>query len=107
MKDRMDVELKLDTRSKLLKAAVQVFAKEGFAGASLRQIADMAGVYRDDIAPLNLYYMIVAASRSIFFAAPELDSRYGIDVFSDEEIDRHIDALTKLFVVPDNKDSSA
>lgn len=203
----MKIALQLDTRSKLLKAAVKIFAKEGFAGASVRKIADLAGVnhgsikyhysskdhlwraaiaylfgemekavfaneeqwekmtpheqikdhmatyvrfnaahpemlrmvmfesivrserfewlaenhlrpftdravnrtalaqeqgvYRADIPPLNLYYMNVAASRSMFFAAPELDERFGIQVFSEEEIERHIDALVKLFVVPD------
>ncbi len=203
----MKIELQLDTRSKLLKAAVQVFAKEGFAGASVRQIADLAGVnhgsikyhyssknqlwragiaylfgemekavfvneqqweamsareqmvdhissyvrfnaanpellrmvmfeslvrserfewlaenylrpftdravnrvalaqeegiYRADIPPLNLHYMNVAASRSMLFAAPELEHRYGIEMFSEEEIERHIDAMIKLFVLPE------
>ena len=203
----MKVGLELDTRSKLLEAAVKVFAKEGFSGASVRQIADLAGVnhgsikyhyssknqlwragiaylfgemekavfaneeqweamspreqiidhistyarfnaanpellrmvmfesmvrsdrfewlsenylrpfsdravsrvalaqeegtYRADIPPLNLHYMNVAASRSMFFAAPELQERYGIDMFSEEEIERHIDAVIKLFVLPE------
>ncbi|MEP0190405.1 MAG: TetR/AcrR family transcriptional regulator [Erythrobacter sp.] len=203
----MKVELQLDTRSKLLKSAVQVFAKEGFAGASVRQIADLAGVnhgsikyhyssknqlwragvaylfgemervvfaneeqwesmspreqmvdhistyvrfnaahpellrmvmfesmvrsdrfewlsenylrpftdravnrvvlaqeegtYRADIPPLNLYYMNIAASRSILFAAPELKKQQGIDMFAEEEIERHIDAMIKLFVLPE------
>ena len=199
------IELQLDTRSKLLKAAVSVFAKEGFAGASVRKIADLAGVnhgsikyhyssknelwrasigylfqkmesfifanedewakmsqreqliehieryirfnaanpelmrmvmfeslvrserfewlsdnylrpfsdravnrtalaqeqglYRSDIPPLNLYYMNVAASRSMFFAAQELEDRFGIDMFSEEEMQRHIDAMIKMFVM--------
>lgn len=205
----MKIELELDTRSKLLEAAVKVFAKEGFAGASVRHIADIAGVnhgsikyhyssknrlwraaisylfvemeravfgnqdqwanmtprervrdhiasyvrfnakhpelvrmvmfeslvrserfqwladnflrpfsdravqrtalaqeegvYRQDIEPLNLYYMNVAASRSLFFAAPELAETHGIDVFSELEIARHIDALISLFVVPEDQ----
>ncbi|MEL7188503.1 MAG: TetR/AcrR family transcriptional regulator [Pseudomonadota bacterium] len=205
----MKIDLELDTRSKLLKAAVKVFSKEGFAGASVRQIADMAGVnhgsikyhysskehlwrsaiaylfgemervvfagqdkwdqmtpheqmrdhissyvrfnathpelvrmimfesivqnerfewladnylrpfsdrainrtalaqeqgvYRSDIPPLNLYYMNVAASRTMFFAAPELQKQFGIDVFAEEEIERHIDALISLFVTAENE----
>ena len=42
-------ELELDTRSKLLKAAVTVFGKVGYAGASVRQIADLAGVNHGSI----------------------------------------------------------
>ena len=207
----MKISLELDTRSKLLDAAIRIFAKEGFAGASVRQIAEIAGVnhgsikyhysskthlwrsaiallfqqmeeavfanehlwekmspeeqirdhiasyvrfnaahpellrmvmfesivrserfewlsenylrpftdralartalaqeqgvFRTDIPALNLYYMNVAASRSMFFAAPELNERFGIDVFSEDEIERHIDALTKLFVI-NTKESS-
>ena len=66
-------------------------------------LAQEQGVYRDDVPPLNLYYMNVAASRSMFFAAPELEHRFGIDVFSEAEIERHIDALIKLFVAPENE----
>lgn len=203
----MKIALELDTRSKLLEAAVKVFAKEGFAGAAVRQIANLAGVnhgsikyhyssksqlwrasisylferledemfanddqwakmskreiaiehidryvrfnaanpellrmvmfeslvrserfewlaenylrpfsdravnrtalaqeqgiYRDDIPPLNFYYMNVAASRSMLFAAPELESRFGIDMSAEEELKRHIDSIVSLFVVPE------
>lgn len=205
----MKTGLELDTRSKLLKAAVSVFSRNGFSGTTVRQIADLAGVnhgsikyhyssktelwrasmtylfqqmeavmfenadqwenmgpreliiehismyvrfnaanpellrmvmfesivrserfewlaenflrpftdravnrvdlaqkqgvYRDDIPALNLHYMNIAASRSMFFAAPELDERYGIDIFAEEEIQRHIDGLVKLFVVPEQE----
>jgi AcrR family transcriptional regulator len=208
----MKTGLELDTRSKLLEAAMQVFGQHGFAGSSVRQIADLAGVnhgsikyhyssktelwratiaylfqnlekaifanedewesmsarelvidhtsryirynakhpalvrmimfesivrserfewladnylrpfsdralnrtslaqeqgvYRSDIPPLNLYYMNIAASRSMFFAAPELEERFGIDVFSEEEIQRHIDAIVALFVVPETADET-
>ncbi len=204
----MKVALELDTRSKLLKSAVKAFAKEGFAGTSVRQIADAAGVnhgsikyhysskeqlwragtaflfnaleefmfansdnwdkltpreqviehiaryvrfnaqnpelmriimfesltrserfewlsdnylrpfsdravartalaqeqgvYRSDIPPLNFYYMNIAASRSMFFAADELYQRSGIDMSSKEEIERHIDGLVRLFVKPED-----
>ncbi|MEP2735974.1 MAG: TetR family transcriptional regulator [Erythrobacter sp.] len=205
----MKTGLELDTRSKLLKAAVEVYSQNGFAGASVREIADLAGVnhgsikyhyssktqlwragiaflfekmesymfansdnweamspreqvienisryvrfnsqnpelmrmimfeslvrsdrfewlsdnylrpfadravnrtalaqeqgvHRADIPPLNLYYMNVSASRSMFFAAQELGERFGIDMFSDLEIERHIDALVKLFVVDEKE----
>ncbi len=66
-------------------------------------LAQEQGVYRADIPALNLHYMNVAASRTMFFAAPELDQRFGIDIFAEEEIQRHIDALVKLFVVPEKE----
>ena len=205
----MKVALELDTRSKLLEAAVKVFAREGFVGSSVRQIAETAGVnhgsikyhyssknelwratvaylyqsmeaavfknetqwetmspreqlidhidayvrfncsrpeylrivlyesialseryewladnylrpftdrainrvalaqeqglFRADIPALNLYHMNMAASRSMLFVAPELASRYGVDVYSEIEIERHVDALVKLFIVPEKE----
>ncbi len=204
----MKVALELDTRSKLLQAAVKVFAVEGFAGASVRQIADLAGVnhgsikyhyssknqlwrattaflfealeafifegsdkwdqlsereqliqhieryarfnaqnpelmrivmfesltrserfewlsenylrpfsdrainrtalaqeqglFRQDIPALNLYYMQISASRSMLFAATELNERFGIDMTAEEEIRRHVDAMVKMFVLPED-----
>jgi len=204
----MKIGLELDTRSKLLTAAVEVFSKNGFAGTSVREIADLAGVnhgsikyhyssktqlwragiahlfekmerhmfanqsewetmpardlaiehigqyarfnaanpqlmrmvmfeslvrsdrfewlsenylrpfadravnrtalaqedgvFPADIPPLNLYYMSVAASRSMMFAATELNERFGIDMTAEEELQRHIDGLVRLFVVREN-----
>lgn len=43
------IELRLDTRSRLLKAAITVFAKFGYAGSSLRQIADLADVNHSSV----------------------------------------------------------
>jgi hypothetical protein len=65
-------------------------------------LAQEQGVYRSDIPPLNLYYMNIAASRSMFFAADELYQRSGIDMSSKEEIERHIDGLVRLFVKPED-----
>lgn len=45
----METGLELDTRSKLLKAAVTQFGKYGFAGTSVRKIADDAGVNHGSI----------------------------------------------------------
>jgi AcrR family transcriptional regulator len=47
--DIMETGLELDTRSKLLKAAVAQFGKFGFAGTSVRKIADEAGVNHGSI----------------------------------------------------------
>lgn len=200
----MSTGLELDTRSKLLKAGVTVFGKVGYAGASVRQIADLAGVnhgsiryhyaskrdlwcacisylyglmekavhhdeaqwaamtpreriinatinyirfnanypelhrivvfetiheserldwlnenfirpftdravavvalaqkqgvYPDNIPALNMHYINVAAAKSIFLMASEIDKNFGIDVFDESEIRRHIDAVLTLFL---------
>lgn len=197
-------ELELDTRSKLLKAAVTVFGKVGFAGASVRHIADLAGVnhgsiryhyatkrdlwcasishlfgmmerhvHRDEshwrtmtpreriinvtgnyirfnarnpelrrmmifetiyegelgdwlnenfirpftdrslatialaqqqgvypkhIPALNIHYINLAAATSVFLMAPEIDKNFGIDVFEDSEIERHIEATLAMLL---------
>ena len=46
-------KLELDTRSKLLKAGITVFSDHGFAGGSIRQIADLAGT---NIAAVTYHY---------------------------------------------------
>ena len=62
-------------------------------------LAQEQGVYRNDIPVLNIHYIALAASRTMFFEAPDLDERFGIDIFAEEEIQRHVDALVKLLVV--------
>ncbi len=200
----MSTGLELDTRSKLLKAAVTVFGKVGYAGASVRQIADLAdvnhgsiryhyaskrdlwcacisylfglletavhqdeakwasmtprqriinvtghyirfnarypelhrivtfetihqsermdwlndnfirpfssravanvalaqeqGVYPKNIPALNLHYINVAATTSIFMSAAEIQKNFGVDIFDDAEVERHIDAIFRLFL---------
>ena len=203
----MSTGLELDTRSKLLKAGVTVFSKVGYVGASVRQIADLAGVnhgsiryhyeskgdlwraciiylsglmeaavhqdearwaamepreriinvtahfirfnakypemhrimafetvyeserldwlnenfirpftaramasvalaqeqgvYPDNIPVLNQHYINVAAATSIFMVAPEIQKNFGVDVFDEREVERHIDAvLSVLLGVP-------
>lgn len=203
----MNPELELDTRSKLLKAAVTVFGKVGYAGASVRQIADLAGVnhgsiryhyatkrdlwcasvsylfglmerdvhrdegqwramtpreriinvtgnyirfnarypelrrmvifetiyqgelsdwlnenfirpftdralatialaqeqgvYSKNLSALNIHYINLAAATSIFMMAPEIENNFGINVFEESEVERHIEAtLAMLLRVP-------
>lgn len=203
----MSTGLELDTRSKLLKAAVTVFGKVGYAGASVRQIADLAGVnhgsiryhyaskrdlwcacitylselmdatvhqdeaqwasmtpreriinvtghyirfnaknpelhrmvtfetiheserfdwlnenyirpfsgralasvalaqeqgvYPDSIPALNLHYINIAATTSIFMMASEVQKNFGVDVFAEIEVERHINTvLTWLLGAP-------
>ncbi|QGN55800.1 TetR/AcrR family transcriptional regulator [Novosphingobium sp. Gsoil 351] len=209
----MKTGLELDTRSKLLKAAVSIFGKYGFAGASVRQIADVAGVnhgsikyhysskrdlwcatvsylydlmenavmanshrwgemtpreriidstrnyvrfsaaypelqriilfetilesergewlsdnfirpftdrainftalaqeqgvYSDKVPAMNLYYISQAASRSLFVMAADIQRNFGVDVFEESEIERHIDAIVELLVLPEREAADA
>lgn len=197
-------ELELDTRSKLLKAAVTVFGKVGYAGASVRQIADLAGVnhgsiryhyatkrdlwcasiaylfgmmerdvHRDEgqwramtpreriinvtrnyirfnarypelrrmvifetiyegelsewlnenfirpftdralatiglaqeqgvypkhIPALNIHYINLASATAVFLMAPEIEKNFGIDVFDEAEIERHIESVLAMLL---------
>ncbi len=209
----MTTGLELDTRSKLLKAAVSVFSKVGYAGASVRQIADLAGVnhgsiryhyaskhdlwcasiaylfalmeaavhkddarwasmtpreriinatghyirfhakhpalhrmimfetvheserldwlndnyirpftdraiaavalaqqqgvYRNNISPLNLHCINAMAAKSIFMMAAEIKKSSGVDVFEDSEVERHIEAVLAITLLPENSAEQA
>jgi AcrR family transcriptional regulator len=95
----------------LLETVIRSERYEWLAENYLRPFADRAiartalaqeeGLFRSDIAPLSFYHLNVAASRSLLLAATELNQHYGIDIFSESEIQRHIDDLVKLFVLPE------
>lgn len=64
-------------------------------------LAQEQGVYPPEISPMNLHYINVAACRTLFLMAPEISRNFGVDVFADEEIERHIDSLVKLLLLPE------
>lgn len=68
-------------------------------------LAQEQGVYRDDIPAMNLHYVNIAASKNIFLMAPEIKRSFDIDVFDDDQIEAHIEAVLKLMLLPsDNED---
>lgn len=60
--------------------------------------AKKAGVYPDKIPTMNLFYLLVGASRYTYFIAPEASKVFGKDLTSDKEIKRHEDAVIQLFL---------
>ena len=79
-----------------------------FTDRSINRVAwaQEQGVYRADIPPFNFHYMNIAAARSLFFSSTEFERQFGIDMRAEEEIERHIDAVVKLFVVPEKVETS-
>lgn len=56
------------------------------------------GVISSKIPDMNLFYMMIASHRNIFFLAPEIARVFGKDVFCDAEIRKHEDAYLELFL---------
>lgn len=69
-----------------------------FAEKSMRRIdqAKAAGVYPEHVANLNLYYISMAACRTIFLLAPEVKRTFGSDVFDEDILRQHEDAVIEL-----------
>ncbi len=68
-------------------------------------LAQEEGVYPADIPAMNMHYINIAAAKNIFLMAPEIKRAFDIDVFDDEQIDAHIDAVLKLLLPPINHSS--
>ena len=77
------------TRRKLLAAAKQIFAKDGFEAARLEDIASVAGYTR------GAFYANFDSKEDIFFALFEEWVRERIDLVT-EALSRHKDPLEKL-----------
>ena len=65
------------TRSTLIAAAAEVFARKGFEGASLEEIADVAGFTRGAI------YKTFGNKEELFFAVSDRDFATKLQAFSD------------------------
>lgn len=61
-------------------------------------LAQQQGLYPRDIPALNLHYIYVMAARSIFVFADQIRRNWAIDVFSEAEIERHIDAVLRVLM---------
>ncbi len=65
-------------------------------------LAQEQGVYVDDVPAMNLHYVNIAAAKNIFLMAPEIKRAFDIDVFDDDQIEQHIDAVLKLTMRPEH-----
>lgn len=69
-------------------------------------LAQEQGVYPADIAPMHLHYIIIAAAKNVFLMAPEIKRAFDIDVFDEDQIEQHIEAVLKVTLLPEKTDNS-
>ncbi|MEL7189808.1 MAG: TetR family transcriptional regulator [Pseudomonadota bacterium] len=60
-------------------------------------IAQQGGVFDKKVPPLNLVYVMMGAIQTLFMMAPQIERSFGIDVFVEEQVDAHVDAIMRLF----------
>lgn len=70
------------------------FMERTMAWASIAQQND---VFPREIAPLNLVYVMMGATQTLFMMAPQVKRSFGIDVFDDHQIEQQVDAIMQLF----------
>ena len=61
-------------------------------------IAQENGVYPREISVLNLVFIATSAAQNLFLMAPFVDHAFGIDVFKNDQIEKHIEAVVKLLM---------
>jgi AcrR family transcriptional regulator len=62
-------------------------------------IAQDDGVFPRDVPPFNLVYVMMGAIQTIFMMAPQIEHSFGVDVFSERQIENHVDSIMKLFAI--------
>lgn len=60
-------------------------------------IAQQSGIFPEEIAPLNLVYVMMGAIQTIFMMGPQIERSFGIDVFDDAQVEKHVDTIMRLF----------
>lgn len=78
----------------LARHQLREFMERSMAWAS---IAQQSGVFSKEVAPLNLVYITMGAIQTIFTMAPQIERSFGVDIFTDEQIEAHVDAVMRLF----------
>src|SRR5438552_1076559 len=86
----------LDTRDRLVDAALQEFATHGFDGATTREIAQRAGMAPIG-RPEHLHYMLIGAASSVYALAAEFELLTGTPASEESLVAEHIAALERMF----------
>jgi AcrR family transcriptional regulator len=60
------------------------------------QLAQDEGVFPETVSSLHLHLILTGAAHTIFMTAPHIERSLGIDVFSEEETEKHIEAVMQL-----------
>ncbi|WP_373492463.1 TetR/AcrR family transcriptional regulator [Parasphingorhabdus sp.] len=87
----------------LVENFIRPYTSRAIARAALAQ---EQGVYRADVSPMYLQYINITAAKNIFLIAPQIKRAFDIDVFDEDEIERHIEAVLKITLLPDEKETS-
>ena len=93
----------LDTSSKLLAAAVKVFSKYGYERASIREIADVAGVKHGLIKyhyknKETLWKAVITFLYDMMLDALKLDEQIGDSITDPDELRSHMIAMTRNYI---------
>ena len=78
----------------LARNQLREFMERSMAWAS---IAQQGGIFSKNVAPLNLVYVMMGAVQTIFMMGPQIERSFGVDVFRDDQIEKHVDAIIDLF----------
>jgi AcrR family transcriptional regulator len=62
------------------------------------------GVYPSKVPVMNMHFILTGAAQTIFLMAPQIEHSFGVDVFDDEQIEKHITSVLQL-LLPENSDS--
>jgi AcrR family transcriptional regulator len=60
-------------------------------------IAQENGVFSRDVPPFNLVYIMMGAIQTVFMMAPQIERSFGVDVFSEKQIESHVESIMRLF----------
>lgn len=74
---------------------VRFFIERSVAWMAIAQEND---VYPKGISVLNLVFVAMSAAQNLYLMAPFVEHAFGIDVFSDAQIEKHVDAVVKLLL---------
>jgi AcrR family transcriptional regulator len=66
--------------------------------AEWMELAQQDEVYPRDISVLNLVFIAMSVSQYLYLMAPYVDHAFGIDVFDDAEIEKHVEAVVKILL---------
>lgn len=61
-------------------------------------LAQDNGVYPAGLSPLHLFYITIAAAQTIFLMAPQIELSFEVDVFTDSEVEKHIETVVGLLI---------
>lgn len=71
-----------------------------YAVNSVAQIerAQRDGLFPSDIEAINIHYLFTSANRTLFLQATEAQKVFGVDIFSEDKIQQHEDAVIKFLL---------